>query len=36
MNNSLELVSFLINKGVKVNTKCKFTVEVPLYPNQWP
>lgn len=36
MNNSIELVKILLEKGAKVFTKCRFTVKIPVYPNEWP
>lgn len=31
-----ELIEYLIAKGAKIETKCKFTIQRANYPNEWP
>lgn len=36
MNNQVELVKILIEKGADVNKKCRVTIMKALYPHEWP
>lgn len=36
MNNQVQLVKILIEKGADVTKKCRVTIKKPVYPHEWP